>query len=75
MAKSNQTKIIEQINIIHNAYNEIKLLGGSMWVKSPNGIMEKAGELRRAYGGNMGAHNLEEFDFFFDCGGNLEYHN
>ena len=75
MAKSTQTKIIEQVNIIQNAYNEIKLLGGSMWIKSPNGVMEKAGELRRAYGGGMGAHNLNEFDFFIDCGGNLEYHN
>jgi hypothetical protein len=75
MAKSTQTKIIEQINIIQNAYNEVKLLGGSMWVKSPDGTMEKAGELRRAYGGDMSAEDLEEFDFFFDCGGNLEWHS
>jgi hypothetical protein len=75
MAKSKETKIIEQINIIHNAYNEVKLLGGSMWIKSPNGIMEKAGELRRAYGGEMGASDLEEFDFFFDCGGYLDWHD
>jgi hypothetical protein len=46
-----------------------------MWIKSPDGVMEKAGELRRAYGGYMTAEDLEEFDFFFDCGGNLEYHN
>ena len=74
MAKSKETKIMEQVNIIQNAYNEIKLLGGAMWVKSPNGTMEKAGELRRGYGDVMGAPDLEEFDFFFDCGGDLEWH-
>ena len=74
MANSKETKIIEQVNIIQNAYNEIKLLGGSMWIKSENGVMEKAGELRRAYGGDLGAEDLYEYDFFFDCGGNLEWH-
>ena len=75
MAKSTLKKITEQVNIIQNAYNEIKLLGGAMWVKGDDGTMHKAGEFRRAYGGMMTADDLEVDDFFFDGGGNLEYHN
>lgn len=75
MEKSTQEKIMELVNIANAAYNEIKLLGGAMWVKGEDGTMHKAGEFRRAYGGLMTAQDLENYDFFFDAGGYLDWHN
>ena len=69
MAKSTQTKIMEQVNIIQNAYNEIKLLGGSMWVKSPDNRFHRAGQLHRGYGTKtISALEVKDYDFIFDTG-------